>query len=110
MTMMPTIRDELVEGLLSVLGSKVNTIILYGSTAKGTATAESDVDIAILVNSTLDTEEDDRLNDFIVDMNLKYDTVFSVIDLTEADFKKWGNVVPFYKNVADEGIVLWKTA
>ena len=110
MTMMPTIRDELVEGLLSVLGSKVNTIILYGSTAKGTATEESDVDIAILVNSTLDTEEEDRLNDFIVDMNLKYDTVFSVIDLTEADFKKWGNVVPFYKNVADEGIVLWKTA
>ncbi len=23
---------------------------------------------------------------------------------------KWGNVVPFYKNIQSEGIVLWKAA
>ena len=110
MTITPSVQTELVQGLLAATGKKVNTILLYGSTARGTATAESDVDIAILVNSPLTPEEEDWLNDFIVDMDLKYDTVFSVIDLTEADFKKWGSVVPFYKNVTNEGIIIWKTA
>ena len=110
MTMTASVQKELVQGLLAATGKKISTILLYGSTARGTATDESDVDIAMVINEPLNTEEEDRLNDFIVDMNLKYDTVFSVIDLTEADFKKWVNVVPFYKNVADEGIVLWKTA
>ena len=110
MTMTPSVQKELVQGLLAATGKKINTILLYGSTARGTATDESDVDIAMLVKEPLDTEEEDRLNDFIVDMNLKYDTVFSVIDLTEAELQKWGAVVPFYRNVASEGVILWKTA
>ena len=43
-------------------------------------------------------------------MNLKYDKVFSVIDIEDETIKKWENVVPFYQNVRKEGIVLWKAA
>jgi hypothetical protein len=43
-------------------------------------------------------------------MNLKYDKVFSVIDINYEQFKKWEKVLPFYQNVNREGIVLWKAA
>lgn len=45
-----------------------------------------------------------------VDLNLKYDKVFSVIDIKAQTYEKWGNVVPFYQNLENEGITLWKAA
>ena len=44
------------------------------------------------------------------DMNLKYDKVFSVIDVNVHKFDKWAAVLPFYQNVDREGIVLWTAA
>jgi predicted nucleotidyltransferase len=85
-------------------------IVLYGSTARGTNSDESDVDIAVFVHTRLRADEDDLLSDIIVDMNLKYDKVFSVIDIDEAVYQKWRFVTPFYQNVDREGIVLWKAA
>lgn len=101
---------ELVEGILSILESQVIRIVLYGSVARGTNTAESDVDIALLLNGNLSRETEDTLSDLIVDLNLKYDIVLSVIDIDYEMFKKWEKVTPFYKNVNEEGVVLWKAA
>ena len=101
---------ELVEGILSILESPVIRIVLYGSVARGTNTAESDVDIALLLNGNLSRETEDKLSDLIVDLNLKYDIVLSVIDIDYEMFKKWEKVTPFYKNVNEEGVVLWKAA
>lgn len=42
--------------------------------------------------------------------NLKYDKVFSVIDINYDTFRKWEGVTPFYQNVTKEGTVLWKAA
>lgn len=101
---------ELVEGILSILESQVIRIVLYGSVARGTNTAESDVDVALLLNGNLSRETEDKLSDLIVDLNLKYDIVLSVIDIDYEMFKKWEKVTPFYKNVNEEGVVLWKAA
>ena len=101
---------ELVEGILSILESQVIRIVLYGSVARGTNTAESDVDIALLLNGNLSRETEDKLSDLLVDLNLKYDIVLSVIDIDYEMFKKWEKVTPFYKNVNEEGVVLWKAA
>lgn len=101
---------ELVEGILSILESQVIRIVLYGSVARGTNTAESDVDIALLLNGNLSRETEDKLSDLIVDLNLKYDIVLSVIDIDYEMFKKWEKVTPFYKNVNEEGVVLWMAA
>lgn len=104
------ILTELVNGILTVLEDKVISIILYGSTARGTNTEESDVDIAILMQGGLDKDTEEKLSDFIVDMNLEYDKVFSVIDIDFDMFQKWEKVTPFYQNVSKEGVVLWKAA
>ena len=101
---------ELVSGILRALPSQVIRIVLYGSVAKGTSTPESDVDIAVFVHARLDAEMEDRLSDVVVDMNLKYDKVFSVIDIDNETYQKWRGVTPFYQNVDREGVVLWTAA
>lgn len=104
------ILSELVNGIVKIVENKLVRIILYGSVARGTNTEESDVDIALLMHGGLDFDTEDRLSDFIVDMNLKYDRVFSVIDIDIEHFQRWIKALPFYQNVEREGIVLWKAA
>lgn len=104
------ILDELVEGILAIITSKLDSVILYGSVARGTATDESDVDIALIIKEKLTVENEELLNDLIVDLSLKYDKVFSVIDIEKSVLNKWNNAVPFYQNLEREGITLWKAA
>lgn len=105
-----TALKEFVDGIVPIMGKQLDQIILYGSVARGTNTEESDVDIALIIHGTIDDNLEDKLLDFIVDMNLKYDRVFSVIDINCENFQKWGNVLPFYSNVRREGVTLWKAA
>lgn len=105
-----TMLNELVEGILRVLPGQALRIVLYGSTARGTNTPDSDVDIAVFVRSRLNSAADERLSDVIVDLNLKYGKVFSVIDIDESVYQKWRKVTPFYQNVERDGIVLWTAA
>jgi predicted nucleotidyltransferase len=101
---------ELVDGILCIIKSQVKSIILYGSVARGTSIEESDVDIAVLIQGTLDKEIEEQLSEFLVDMDLEYDKVFAVIDIDYDMFQKWEKVTPFYQNVVREGVVLWKAA
>lgn len=104
------ILQELVDGIVAVMQEKLVRIVLYGSVARGTNTVESDIDVALIMKGVLDRDTEDKLSDFIVDMNLKYDKVFSVVDIDIEKFTAWERVTPFYQNVNKEGIVLWKTA
>ncbi len=104
------VRSEFVDGVLRILECRLEKIVLYGSVARGSDTEGSDVDIALVMRGKLDSDTEDRLSDFVVDMNLKYDKVFSVIDIDADHFKTWLEVLPFYQSVEKEGIVLWKAA
>lgn len=102
--------SELVDGILSLMREQVVRIILYGSVARGTDTPESDVDIALILHGKMSAETKSGLLDLIVELNLKYDKVLSVVDIDEEFFLTWKNAIPFYGNVEREGIVLWKAA
>ena len=102
--------NELVEGILAIFNNQVMRIVLYGSYARGTNMSESDVDVALLLNGNLNGNTEDKLSDLVVDLNLKYDRVLSVIDIDYAVFEKWEKVTPFYRNMNKEGIILWKAA
>ena len=104
------ILEELSNGIVEIINSNIEKVILYGSVARGTNDKDSDVDIMVIVKNKLDEFTEDKLSDFIVDMNLKYDKVFSVIDVNVHEFIKWADTLPFYKNVNREGIVLWTAA
>lgn len=102
--------SEFVDGILRILENRLEKIVLYGSVARGSDTEESDIDIALVMHGKLDSDTEDKLSDFVVDMNLKYDKVFSVIDIDADHFRTWLEVLPFYQSVEREGIVLWEAA
>lgn len=100
---------KLIPGLVNIFHGSVNSIILYGSVARGTQTSESDVDIAVIVNGYTKTMYD-AMTDFVVDLELEYNKVLSVLLIDHDKFKEWKDVMPFYKNVQKEGIQLWPAA
>ena len=103
-------REDLVQGLTDIFGNNISMIILYGSVARGNATKESDIDIAIVVRSQMDDATKRRFLNWAADMDIRYERVFSIVDIQESNMKKWEDVLPFYQNVKKEGIVLWKAA
>lgn len=103
-------REELVRGLIGILGENISMIILYGSVARNEATDESDIDIAIIVKNQMDEETKRRFVSWAAGMDIRYERVFSIVDIQESNMEKWGYVLPFYQNVRKEGIVLWKAA
>ncbi len=103
------ILTELAGMLQEVYHDKLKAVILYGSVARGTATDESDIDIMVLVDGT-DQELrffEDRLSDVSTDISIKYFKVFSIIDISYQEYTAWMKISPFYRNVSEEGVVLY---
>ena len=44
------------------------------------------------------------------EMDIQYNKVYSIVDIQEEQLEKWGDILPFYKNIREEGVVLWKGA
>lgn len=106
---MKIILEALANSLKGIYGSKLKAVILYGSVAKGTSVPDSDIDIMVLVDT--DAEElkqyEDDLCDVSSDYALEYLKVFSIMDVCYAEFQKWKQVLPFYRNVDAEGVVIY---
>ena len=103
-------KEELISGLQNIFRDKLVSIILYGSMARGDADDESDIDIAFIIRSGI---EDDEKNSFLkwnAALDLKYGRVFSIVDIDKDTMDKWGAVVPYFRNINSEGVVLWKAA
>lgn len=100
---------ELAESLQNIYGDKLKTVVLYGSVARGTQTDDSDIDIMILIDGNNDElrQYDDKLSDISTDFSLKYLRVLSVIDISYQEYEEWRNLSPFYKNVSEEGVILY---
>ncbi|HZK57399.1 MAG TPA: nucleotidyltransferase domain-containing protein [Clostridia bacterium] len=101
--------EELKGELKKIYGEHLRSIILYGSYARGDYDPESDLDIMVLVN--LDNAEQlgyrGTLIEKITDISIKYNILVSVIDNNYEDFNIRASYVPFYKNVAQEGIKVY---
>lgn len=102
--------SELTHGLQNIFGNVIEQIILYGSVARDEASEESDIDIAIILTADMDSERKEQFIDWAAKMDLRYNRVFSIVDISKAKMEQWGNVLPFYRNIREEGIVLWKAA
>lgn len=97
----------LVEGLRKIYEPIINRIVVYGSVARGTQTEESDIDIAVLLEKEETEDMYDKMADLVVDLELAFDCVISLLTIKEEKFKKWENTMPFYKNIKKDGVVLW---
>ena len=100
---------ELCQQLKNLYGSKLEQAILYGSVARGTATEESDIDIMVLINGNGQELRrfEDGLSDISTDISIKYSKVFSIIDVRYQEYNEWKEISPFYRNVFQEGVMLY---
>lgn len=101
---------DLIYGLREIFAQNVSQIILYGSVARKEETNESDIDIAIIIDGVQDSAIRERFIEWNSEMDMKYNRVFSIVDIEKSQMEKWGNVLPFYRNIKEEGVVLWKAA
>jgi uncharacterized protein len=99
-----TLKD-LKERLVEELGDKLDSIILYGSVARGDFGSESDIDLLLIV-------EDKRLIDKVYEIgygvDIKNNTVTSILIYSSGELRK--NIklgAPFVKNVISEGKIVY---
>jgi len=95
--------NQVKEYLIKKYGDKIREIILFGSHVKGEATKDSDIDILVLIDDSIDPFEMRRsLSDFLFDILLEYGELVSVIVLPERFFENYN--YPFILNVKREGL------
>lgn len=95
---------EFQEKLSLAFGSRVKTILLFGSKARGDFTAESDIDLFILVDKS-DPDLRKLVASFTTQVLLKYGILLSPKVVEESHFsflKQLGTA--FAKNIENEGI------
>ena len=102
--------DQLVIHLPKIYGNAVESIILYGSTARGTREEDSDVDIAVILRADTTKEMYEKMLDVVVDLELSCGKVLSVIRIDAERFAQWKETLPFYQNIQKEGVILWQAA
>ncbi len=101
--------SELNENMSKLFGNKLKKIILYGSYAKNKQNKESDIDFMVLVD---DTEENLRRNkyriaDIMSKLSLNYNILVSITEETYNRYMEYLEILPFYKNISEEGIEIY---
>jgi len=86
---------------------EIETMILYGSVARGEADEESDQDILVLTARPISLHERDRIIEMVFEVNLQHSTNISVLVL---DRQAWEeglvSVMPIHDEILAEGVLL----
>lgn len=94
--------------LRKLLGDKLSKIIIYGSYARGDYHQYSDVDVMILVKMSEEEikQIENTIYDMVFDIQMETGVDISPIIKNEDQYEYWVDVLPFYRNVRDEGVVV----
>jgi len=96
---------EFKKELKKIYGERLSQIIVYGPYARGHETGDSDLDLAAVLKGKINPgREIDRILDILVDLNLKYQILFSVYPVSEKDFSSRPS--PLLNNIRIEGIAV----
>jgi len=89
--------------LQKIYGNRLRMVCLYGSAARGQLHQDSDIDIAVILDSIKDRfEEYERISQLGSDLSLEYDTLVSFLLVSESDYEKGRFAV--HRIIKKEGI------
>jgi predicted nucleotidyltransferase len=95
--------NKIKEHLIKTYGERIKQVILYGSQVRGETTKDSDIDILVVVDESLNPFEVRKsLSDLLFDIVLEEGELVSVIAVPEHFFKNYNS--PFMLNVKKEGV------
>ena len=108
-TVLNEITSKVVQAAKDSLGEKLDRVILYGSYARGDYDDESDIDIMVLADIPLEHRgrEREKIREFLGYIDLDYNTVLSLNVTDCATFNRYFYDLPFYRNVWNDGLVLY---
>jgi len=102
---------QLKDRITKEVNGKIESIVLYGSVARGTATKDSDIDIFILTKGNIYDKKNsnlhNKISDIRTDVDLENRTLTSLVYVPKKTFFKRYTFDPFIKNVIKEGVVLY---
>lgn len=100
---------QYVVDLCKIYGSRLKSVILYGSYARGDFNPDSDIDIMILVDMTDDEirKKGHALSDITFDYNFYNELEIMPIVKNQEHFYKWLRSYPFYNTIKKEGVELY---
>lgn len=96
---------EIVEAYREVYGADIQSIVLYGSYARGDYDAQSDIDFAAIVYGRRTDLQDKLVKvwDRASDIGLANDAVISPVVIPFDEFMKYREKLPYYRNIEKEG-------
>ena len=102
------IMQNFAKSVRKMLGDSLDSVIVYGSFARGDYSELSDIDVMLLVSLG---EEDikkisDQISDLAFDFMMKYGVDISPVITNTDHFNYWVDNLPYYRNVRDEGVRL----
>ena len=98
-----TILKNLQNEFSKILGEKLDTILLFGSQARGDARTDSDVDVLVVIRGDFDYGElVKRTSNIVSELSLQNDITISRAFITKEHFERDQN--PFLMNVRRYGI------
>lgn len=102
------ILKKMIMGYRNVYKDAIHEIYLYGSYARGDYTSESDIDIVAIVEGDRATlqEQLKKIWDIASDIGLDHEVVVSPTVIPFNEFENYKNILPYYKNIIEEGVRL----
>lgn len=99
------ILQELKDGLQKRYGSKLKSILLFGSYARGEQRGDSDIDIAVILEDFSHAcAEIERTGDIVSSLSLKFDTLISLVPIKEKDWRK--RKTSLISNIKRDGVAV----
>lgn len=105
-TQLNSILQKFEEKTSLIFGERLVSIILFGSYARGDFDEESDIDILILADVSPEELASYRghIDALCGDLLWEYGIVVSAIEKDIETYNKYSNILPFYKNIKQEGV------
>ena len=93
-------------GAKQVYGSSLQEIILYGSCARGDFSADSDIDLLVLLDVPQDRINQERKKIISISdrLDMDYDVVLAPVFQSKQVFDRYLPASAFFQNVITEGI------